>query len=548
MIFQKLIDYTQEKVKRFFQRYPVPAHSFDHISRVAGFAQEIALGEKTDGSRAILAAWLHDIGRVPEHYRNPLHLPHQELSFQLASEWFKKDKRLRKLADKEKEEILYAIKNHNNNLTDDFFSVVILRDADKLDLFGPAGVQRHILWHDHDLPTIRFAMAFNLERASRIKTATARRILKEKKMLEPLRDFLAVPLPNSKVLCAISGGVDSAVAAAILQKAGYEVVGAFIKCYTDPVSGASCWINERRDALRVCAKLGIKLLDFDFEKEYHRHVLNYLFREYKAGRTPNPDVICNKYVKIPLLIKEAKRHGFDYVATGHYARLSHLKLLEAADKNKDQTYFLHQLKQSHLKKLLFPLGRLTKNEVRIFAKQWGLPVAEKEESMGICFVGEVPMNNFLKQKISPRKGKIVTTAGQVIGEHEGLPFYTIGQRIGGFNIQYSILNIQKGETQPFFVLKKDIVHNKLIVGHENDSLLYKKEINVANTHWIRQKPVFPLKCEVRLRHRQPMQECRITKSGARIKVDFKIPQRAVTPGQFAVFYSKGECLGGGEIV
>lgn len=366
------------------------------------------------------------------------------------------------------------------------------------------------------------------------------------------------------VLCAVSGGVDSAVAAAILQKAGYEVTGAFIKCYTDPVSGASCWIDERRDALRVCAKLGIKMLEFNFEKEYRRHVLDYLFREYKAGRTPNPDVVCNQYVKIPLLIKEAKRRGFDYVATGHYARIvteiqEHLNtetleyhLLEGVDKNKDQTYFLHQLKQNHLRDLLFPLGQLTKNEVRIFAKQWGLPVAEKEESMGICFVGEVPIKNFLKQKIKPRKGKVVTTAGRVIGEHEGLPFYTIGQRhLGIMNYELGIKNERK-TARPLYVVAKKLKSNELVVGFEDEPELYKKEARVAKINWLAgQPPKFPLKCEVRLRHRQPLQKCLIrnpANPAEGIRVIFEKSQRAVTPGQFAVFYKDGECLGGGTII
>lgn len=361
---------------------------------------------------------------------------------------------------------------------------------------------------------------------------------------------------DEKALCAISGGVDSAVSAALLQKAGYEVIGAFIKCYTDPIVGSSCWINERRDALRVCAKLGIKCLEFDFEKEYRRTVLNYLFREYRAGRTPNPDVICNQKIKIPLLWREAKRRGFKYMATGHYAKVvfknDQARLYQAADKEKDQTYFLHQLKQTYLRHLLFPLGHLVKKEVRILARRFDLPVANKEESMGICFVGEAPMKKFLKQRIKPKRGKIITSSGQIIGEHEGLAFYTIGQRHWGIrNHESGIKKLATEDTRPLYVVNKQFKSNKLVVGFEDDRLLYKKEFYIQKINWLAgQAPKFPLKCEVRLRHRQPLQGCQVLaiRGQKELKVRMATKQRAVTPGQFAVFYKNGECLGGGEIV
>ena len=412
-------------------------------------------------------------------------------------------------------------------------------------------------------------------------------------------------------MCAISGGVDSAVAAALLIKRGYEVTGGFIKCFTDPITGPACWLNEKRDAMRVCAKLGIKLMIFDFEKEYRKAVVDYIYREYKAGRTPNPDVMCNKYVKFPLLIREAKKLGFDYIATGHYARLGReilnpkseirnkskipntkykIRLLAAVDENKDQTYFLHQLKQKELQQVLFPIGDYTKPQVRELAKKFNLPVAQKEESMGICFIGEVPLRQFLSKKIKPRKGKIVLSNGTVVGEHTGLPFYTIGQRIGvsfpppicrprecGDPVEGRLQRESSdwipnrvgndNDTKPFYVVAKDKKKNQIIVANENSPLLYKKEIIVQKVNWIAgQPPELPLTCFVRLRHRQPLQRCRIRNNEPAyrtgrlgIRVDFVKPQRAVAPGQFAVFYlpcrssggakegKNNECLGGGEI-
>ncbi|KKR99806.1 MAG: tRNA-specific 2-thiouridylase MnmA [Candidatus Magasanikbacteria bacterium GW2011_GWC2_41_17] len=352
-----------------------------------------------------------------------------------------------------------------------------------------------------------------------------------------------------KVLCAISGGVDSAVSAALLQQAGYDVTGAFMKCYGEAVPGLAspCWIEDRREALRVAAKLDIKLLSFDFEKEYSRDVIDYLFKEYRIGRTPNPDVMCNKYVKIPLLLKAAEKLGFDYIATGHYARLQRTKvgveLLQAKDKNKDQTYFLHQLGQKELSRLIFPIGVLYKDEVRTLAKQFDLPVADREESMGICFVGEVPMKEFLSKKIKPRRGSVILSSGKKVNEHDGLAFYTIGERYGGLARQ-----IRKEATKQLFVLDKRNKTNQLVIGTTDDPLLFKKKIQVDGLNWIAgQAPKFPLKCEVRLRHRQLLQKATIKNEKLKIIVEFEEAQRAVTPGQFAVFYKDGECFGGGVI-
>ncbi len=371
--------------------------------------------------------------------------------------------------------------------------------------------------------------------------------------------------PKQKVLVALSGGVDSSVAAALLVEKGYDVVGAFMVQYDDSSERGkrSCWPNEYRDALRVAAHLGIPLLKFDFTKAYSNHVLDYLYREYQAGRTPNPDVLCNTFIKFGVWLEKAKALGFYYLATGHYARIKKtipyfFHLLQAKDTNKDQTYFLHQLSQNQLSHVLFPIGEYTKPEVRALARTFGLPTAGKEESMGICFVGEVSMKEFLKKKIKEKRGNIVTSSGQIIGKHDGLAFYTIGQR--HFGVQSSAFGVQSKDNPPLFVADKRRRTNELVVGFENDPLLYKKEITVTDVHWVRggQESRFPLKCEVRLRHRQPLQKSQVKSLKSPPKADprrakkviivaFDHPQRAVTPGQFAVFYKKGECLGGGVI-
>ncbi|HRY36340.1 MAG TPA: tRNA 2-thiouridine(34) synthase MnmA [Candidatus Magasanikbacteria bacterium] len=363
-----------------------------------------------------------------------------------------------------------------------------------------------------------------------------------------------------KILICMSGGVDSSVAAALLVQQGYDVTGAFMVNYDDKNNLTSCWRGDYQDALRVAAKLKIPLLRLNFVREYKKSVLDYMYAEYKKGRTPNPDVLCNKFVKFGFWMKKAKSLGFDYLATGHYALLSQksiksvksrdlsfprrressVQLLAAKDDNKDQTYFLHQLSQEQLKHIIFPIGEYTKDQVRKLAEKFELPTAKKEESMGICFIGEVPMKEFLQKKIKTKKGKIILNGTkEILGEHEGVPFYTIGQRLGLNN-------------KPYFVVKKDVKKNILFVGHENDPDLLKKEIMVENINWISgQKPKLPLKCEVRLRHRQTLQKCNVqsvkAKNSNSVIVKFDNPQKAVTPGQFAVLYSKGVCLGGGVI-
>ena len=354
---------------------------------------------------------------------------------------------------------------------------------------------------------------------------------------------------RKKVLIGMSGGVDSSVAAALLIEQGYDVTGAFMKQWSDSteLSGICTWKEDRRDAMRVAAKLGIQLLTLDFEKEYNTWVMGYMFKEYGAGRTPNPDVMCNKYIKFGAWLERAKELGFDYLATGHYARLRCAspskpficELLQAKDDNKDQTYFLHQLNQEQLAHTLFPVGGYTKAEVRELAKKFDLPTANREESMGICFVGEVPMKKFLEQKIAPKPGNIVTSDGTVIGSHDGLSFYTIGQRHG---------LKQTGGDRPFFVVKKNFETNELVVGYDDDACLFSTKIKLEDMHWIRGKaPEGVLTCQARMRHRQKLQEVVVSKNGGTWRATFAEAQRAITPGQFFVMYKDGVCLGGAII-
>lgn len=351
----------------------------------------------------------------------------------------------------------------------------------------------------------------------------------------------------------MSGGVDSSVAALLLKRQGHDLVGCFIKGWYP--SGLVCdWKKDRRDAMRVCAKLGIPFITIDAEKEYKRHVVDYMIREYKVGRTPNPDIMCNKNIKFGLFLKKALAMGVDFIATGHYVKLIQrrnkiLSLLQAMDLNKDQSYFLWTLTQKQLKHCLFPLGGLTKPEVRKLAQKFKLPTAKKEESQGVCFVGEFNMEDFLKRYIKPKKGQIITENGKVIGEHDGVMFYTIGQRHSfGFG----------GGAGPYYVVGKNVKNNVLIVAEkEKEKEFWKKEIKITDVNWISGKtPDMKMVYVARIRYRQSLQKCRVEiKSGDKIQrslksvfVYFDKSQRAVTPGQSLVLYkNNGEMVGGGII-
>jgi len=356
---------------------------------------------------------------------------------------------------------------------------------------------------------------------------------------------------KQRILVAMSGGVDSSVAAALLVHEGYEVTGAFMKQWNDSgvLTGVCSWKQDRRDAMRVAAQLGIPLITFDFEKEYRDLVIEYLFREYEDGRIPNPDVLCNVHIKFGVWLKKAKELKFDALATGHYASIKKEQkytLCIAKDKNKDQTYFLHRLNQEQLAFARFPISEYTKPEVRQKAYDWKLPTADRAESMGICFIGEVSMKQFLEQRITKKSGNIILSDGTVVGKHEGVAFYTIGQR--HFGLQASDI-VSQTYSGPLFIVEKRIDANELVVGFEDSPLLNKTDIIIKDAHWISGlSPVFPLYCTVRFRHREILKSCVLNQvSENKILIKTKLPERAPTPGQFAVFYDGGVCLGGGII-
>lgn len=352
----------------------------------------------------------------------------------------------------------------------------------------------------------------------------------------------------------MSGGVDSSVAAVLLLEQGYEVIGGFMKNWSTNDEGEECeWRRERRDAMRVAGQLGLKFYTFDFEAEYRSKVYEYMIDEYKAGRTPNPDVLCNKYMKFDLFLKEADTLGCDFIATGHYARrtdgaegLAHL--LVGLDEKKDQTYFLCQLNQEQLKRSLFPIGDLQKSRVREIAREQKLSVAEKKDSQGICFVGQVDMQQFLEARITPHEGNIVTTDGRVLGQHRGFEFYTIGQR-GGLGI---------GGGTPLYVVDRKPETNEVVVAvGADDPALFRSDLiatNISETipgaiDSAVGEPIF-----ARIRYRQPLAECTIENRqkqdptpSLELAVHFSSPQRAVAPGQFIAFYRGEELIGSGVI-
>ncbi len=354
---------------------------------------------------------------------------------------------------------------------------------------------------------------------------------------------------GKKVIVGMSGGVDSSVSAALLLEQGYEVIGVFMKNWSDDFalkSGECPWEQDQADARVVADKLGIPLYTLNFEKEYKDYVIDYFFKEYQSGRTPNPDIMCNSEIKFKVFFEKALELGADYIATGHYARVVHgasgSQLLKGLDDNKDQSYFLYAIEQKALAKTLFPIGEMQKSEVRAKAKKLDLATHNKKDSQGICFVGEVDLREFLSQYIKDAKdGDIVDEdTGEVVGQHEGLAWYTIGQRkgmgVGGTGL-------------PLYVSGKDMDKNILYVvkGNYNPKLL-KKELNVQNLHWIDKIPQNEQKLKAKIRYRQKDQDCVIKyTSDNAMRVVFSQEQRAITPGQSIVFYDNDVCLGGGII-
>jgi tRNA-uridine 2-sulfurtransferase len=389
---------------------------------------------------------------------------------------------------------------------------------------------------------------------------------------------------KKRVVVGLSGGVDSSVAAYLLKEQGYEVIGMFMKNWHDDsvtISNECPWLDDSNDAMIVAQHLGIPFQAIDLSTEYKERIVDYMFAEYKAGRTPNPDVLCNREIKFDVFLDAAVKLGADFVATGHYCRKGIVEregktiyqLLAGKDPNKDQSYFLCQLKQEQLSKALFPIGELLKPEVREIAKKAGLATAEKKDSQGLCFIGKVHLPDFLQQRLEPKKGKVIEVPfdssifkngyastdlvhisepydlkpelGEVVGEHNGAHYYTIGQRRG--------LNIG-GYEKPLFVIGTDTEKNLIYTGSGEDHPgLYRKGLFIPNAdeHWLREDLKLPIgeskNYLARIRYRQPLEECMLHKKEEGLYIIFDRPQRGVAPGQFAAWYEGEEVIGSGVI-
>jgi tRNA-uridine 2-sulfurtransferase len=353
---------------------------------------------------------------------------------------------------------------------------------------------------------------------------------------------------GDRVVVGMSGGVDSSVAALLLKDMGYDVIGVFMKNWDekDP-SGVCTTAGDFDDVRRVCERIDIPYYTVSFQKEYWDRVFTYFLEEYKKGRTPNPDVMCNKEIKFKAFLEYALKIGADYLATGHYARVAsdngQFRLLKGVDPGKDQSYFLCTLGQQQLSKAIFPLGGILKKEVRDIADRAGLSTATKKDSTGLCFIGERNFKHFLSKYLPAQPGDIRSLSGEKAGRHDGLMYYTLGQRkglgIGGL-----------GTGEPWFVVRKDLQNNILYVTQGDDHpALYSQGLTASKLHWVNgAAPDTEFACTARFRYRQPDQGVRVAilKDGA-CRVAFDEPQRAVTPGQFVVFYNDDECLGGGVI-
>ncbi len=356
-------------------------------------------------------------------------------------------------------------------------------------------------------------------------------------------------MSGKRVIVGLSGGVDSAVSALRLLERGYAVEALFMKNWEEDDRGEYCAAAEDlADAEAVCSLLGIRLHTVNFSAEYWDRVFEYFLREYAAGRTPNPDVMCNKEIKFRAFLDHAAALGSNTIATGHYARSDHLqgrwRLLRGADPGKDQSYFLYTLGQSQLARTLFPVGDLRKEEVRRIAAAAGLPNHAKKDSTGICFIGERKFRDFLARYLPARPGDIETPEGRIIGRHTGLMYHTLGQRQG-----LGIGGLPEGSGAPWYVVDKALERNVLVVAQGHDHpLLFSRSLSAADLHWVAGgPPPLPCDCTARVRYRQTDQPCRIEAAGDRLRVVFGQPQRAVTPGQSVVFYQGEVCLGGGII-
>ena len=354
---------------------------------------------------------------------------------------------------------------------------------------------------------------------------------------------------QTRVIVGMSGGVDSSVSALLLQQQGYQVEGLFMKNWDEDDGTEYCTaIEDLNDAQAVCDKLGIQLHTANFAAEYWDNVFEHFLNEYKAGRTPNPDILCNKEIKFKAFLDYATTLGADFIATGHYVRrLDENKqtfLLKGLDNNKDQSYFLHAVHQSKLAKTLFPVGELEKPAVRALAEEHSLITHDKKDSTGICFIGERKFSDFLKQYLPAQPGNIETDTGDIIGKHNGLMYHTIGQRQG-----LGIGGLKHYDESPWYVAKKDLQRNTLVVVQgTKHPLLYSQQLIATQPDWINAEPELPISCTAKVRYRQADQACKVKLDDKQnLVVSFETPQRAVTPGQSIVFYSGERCLGGAII-
>jgi len=355
---------------------------------------------------------------------------------------------------------------------------------------------------------------------------------------------------HQKVIVGLSGGVDSSVAAYLLLQAGYDVEALFMKNWDEDDDTEYCTaMQDFADASAVAAELGIVLHGANFAREYWDRVFEYFLNEYRSGRTPNPDILCNKEIKFKAFLDYARKLGADFIATGHYARRGisadgSTTLLKGLDATKDQSYFLHAVSHEALQSTLFPLGELPKTEVRAIAERAGLPTFNKKDSTGICFIGERRFSDFLSTYLPAQPGAIVTDSGVELGNHQGLMYHTIGQRQG-----LGIGGTKDFDESPWYVVEKDLEHNKLVVAQGNNNpLLFKQTMTVTSPFWISGTlPAPDFECAAKIRYRQADQRCTVTSCEGELQVHFETPQRAITPGQSAVFYLDDRCLGGGVI-
>ncbi|MDD3262722.1 MAG: tRNA 2-thiouridine(34) synthase MnmA [Candidatus Absconditabacteria bacterium] len=342
-----------------------------------------------------------------------------------------------------------------------------------------------------------------------------------------------------RILVGLSGGVDSAVAAYLLKQQGFDVVGGFMKNYVSD-SGTCTTYDDSQEAIKVADFLGIELLSFDMQQEYNDRIIQYIYDGYSKGITPNPDVLCNSLIKFDVFLERALALGFDKIAMGHYARIvedgGQYKLFRGIDYNKDQSYFLAGLNQYQLSKSLFPLGNLTKPEIRKIAQEIGLPNADRPDSQGLCFIGNVPIKQFLEQKLPKKTGNIVLSDGTIVGQHEGSWFYTVGQRHGlGLNFKC-------------YVVKTDVITNTVVVGEKSHEELSHTSLIALDWHWIGEKYDLPLQVKTKIRYRQePQPAMLVSFENNKINISFDEQQWAIASGQVVVAYIGDECIGSGII-